>query len=83
MTEKEAVAKLEALRAELDIPESFSLQEAEERFIEYTADILEPGPVSSARAWCVRVGKDSAWVEVSFDVDSGEVVRVMRSRSAA
>ncbi len=80
MTEEEAVKKCEGLRGELEVPGSFKLQSADERFIEYTEDILEKGPVQETRAWCVQFGEASSWIEISLDSESGDVVRVLRSR---
>ncbi len=81
MTEIEARSRAEASRATHGISPECGVHHAERRYIEIGAkEPDEPAPSRDLLAWVVQFTNGRAWIELALDDESGEVVRVERSR---
>lgn len=86
MTQDDAISMATAALGRFDVPADFKAQGAQQSIIEVVAGAPvderpeQPGPVRDVLAWLVMFSKELMFVEIAVDDNSGEIVRVVRSR---
>lgn len=85
MTREEAQRAAVSARAEFGVPKEAHVDSApERRFIELAgSDPAAAEPVCDLLAWIIRFRSGIAWIDLTVDDATGEIVRVERSRSWA
>lgn len=81
MTEAEATRIAEAAREAHRVPPDARVTAAERRYIELAGpNPRVPAPVRDVLVWIVHLEHEGRWVELAVGDQTGEVVRVERSR---
>lgn len=89
MNARDAIATAQAAAPAYGVPDNYRPASSELRIIELVQgaplrdELPPPGPVFDRLAWVVRFAAGILWVELAIDDQTGEVLRVRRSRSAA
>lgn len=89
MNAQQAIAAAQVAAPRFGVPPGFQVSSAELRIVELVAnapvvDALPPeGPVVDRSAWVVTFSAEPLWAELTVDDQTGDVVRIRRSRMAA
>ena len=79
MNEEQAIARVEDLRASLQLDDDLRIRGAYRAFIEYLPDRESPGKPQEALAWIVSLSCSWGFAHVKLDAASGAVLDVERS----
>ncbi|WP_418315124.1 hypothetical protein [Piscinibacter sakaiensis] len=89
MNAQQAIASAQAAAPAHGVPANYRPAAAELRIVELVEgaplrdELPPPGPVYDRSAWVVRLALDILWVELTIDDQTGELLRIRRSRGAA
>ncbi len=89
MNAQQAIAAAQVAAPRFGVPPGFQVSSADLRIVELVVnapvvDALPPeGPVVDRSAWVVTFSAEPLWAELTVDDQTGDVVRIRRSRTAA
>ncbi len=89
MNAQEAVAIAQAAAPAQGVPDNYRPVSSELRIIELVQgaplrdELPAAGPVYDRTAWVVKLAAGILWIELAIDDQTGDLLRIRRSRSAA